>query len=137
MLIETNEKAGTEYPPIFQDLMTISLLGAIYRAREDADIVGAAVEATMADPTKYRMYRALAQGIGGDAEYACENVGRHLDQHPDDDAAKVTLGIALMLAGRSDWRQPIDQVLATSSDQEIRQAANRLLHYLANRAATQ
>lgn len=122
--------AAGEYPAVYRQLMTVGLLGAIYRCREDAALVNEAVEATLDDPTMYRMCCAIALGMGGDADYAKTQLGAHLEQHPGDDNAKVAMAVSLMLGGDPAWRQPIDNVLATSTEQGAREAANGVLAYL-------
>lgn len=120
------------YPAVYRNLMAVGLLGACYRVREDAERVNQAVEATLADPSQFRMYRALAQGIGGDASYAVEQIGQRLEDVPDDDRAKVALAVSLMLAGDPEWKAVIENVLATSSDQVAREAATNLIQYLSS-----
>lgn len=123
------------YPRVYYNLMVVSLLGAIYRRHDDAEVCSTAVEATLKDPTRYRMYRALAKGIGGDAVLATEMLERHLAANPDDDRAKVTLAVAMMLGGHPDWKSIIDQVLALSTDIPAREAASSVIGYLATLTA--
>ena len=80
---EAHDAAAAGYPLVYRNLMAIGLLGAVYRVRDEAETVSSAVELTLADPTSFRVCRAIAQGIGGDAQYASETLGRHLDEHPD------------------------------------------------------
>ena len=120
------------YPRAYRNLMVASLLGSIYRQHEDAETASLAVESTLNDPTRYRLYRALAKGIGGDAGYAVDMLSRHMQAHPDDDRAKVTLAMALMLGGDPEWKQLVDNVLALSTDVAARSAAANLLDYLRN-----
>ncbi|MCW7540278.1 hypothetical protein OOT46_20805 [Aquabacterium sp. A7-Y] len=122
--------ATGDYPIVYRNLMAVALLGAVYKARDDAETVSAAVERTLDDPLQFRLYRAIAQGIGGDSEFASSTLGHHLEQHPEDDGAKVALAVSMMLAGNPDWKQWIDNVLATSSDQTAREAANGVIGYL-------
>jgi hypothetical protein len=114
------------YPKVYYNLMVVSLLGAIYRQHDDAEVCGTAVENTLIDATRYRMYRAIARGIGGDASLAAGM----LEQHPDDDRAKVTLAVAMMLGGHDEWRGIIDRVLALSTDLPAREAATSVLGYV-------
>jgi thioredoxin-like negative regulator of GroEL len=123
------EHAGG-YPAVYRNLMVVGLLGACYQVHEDAQKVNDAVESTLQDPTAFRMYRALAQGMGGDSEYAAEQLRKRMDEAPDDDKAKLTLAVALMLAGNPEWKGLVENVLATSTDQVAREAATNLVQYL-------
>lgn len=118
------------YPDVYRNLMTVGLLGAIYRSMDDANVVNAAVEATLDDPTFYRMCRAIAVGMGGDVGYARDQLGSYVEQHPDDDNAKVAMAVSLMLGGDAEWKSWLDNVLATSSEQSAREAANGVLTFL-------
>lgn len=111
-------------------LMTASLLGSMYGQNNDAEIVNAAVEATLADPARYRLCRAMAKGIGGDTNFAADMLDKHNETHPDDDRAKVALATAMMLGGNPEWRSVIDRVLALSTDVAARTGATNLIEYL-------
>ena len=124
--------ANTEYPDIYHNLMIIGLLGSIYRLHEEANKINSVVEATLNNPVEYRMFRAIAQGIGGDSEYAQNVLSKHIDDHPDDDSAKVAMAVSLMMAGNPEWKPLIENVLATSTDQAARESANNLVFYLKN-----
>jgi hypothetical protein len=116
-----------EYPLVYRNLMAISLLASVHRLHDEAEIVHAAVELTLADATQYRMCRAVAQSMGGNTKGVEETLLNHLEMNPDDDSAKVTLGVAMMLSGNPDWQRWIDNVLATSTDQSVREVANAVL----------
>lgn len=125
------QDATHSYPLVYRNLMAVGLLGAVYRVREEADTVSSAVELTLDDPTPFRVCRAIAQGIGGDAQYAADMLGRHLEAHPDDEGTKVALATAFALARDERWKPILDEVLATSSDQRVREAANGVKDYAA------
>jgi hypothetical protein len=131
-----NGTAASRYPRVYYNLMVVSLLAAIYRRHEDAETCAIAVEATLKDPGRYRMYRAIAKGIGGDASLASSLLEHHLQEHPDDDRAKVTLAVAMMLGGNPEWKSVIDRVLALSTDIPAREAATSVLSYLGTLAPT-
>ncbi|HEY9109049.1 MAG TPA: hypothetical protein VIN58_20405 [Roseateles sp.] len=122
--------AAGGYPEVYRNLMTVGLLGAIYRRLDDADIVNTAVEATLDDPMHYRMCRAIAVGMGGNVGYAREQLGSYVEQNPDDDNAKVAMAVSLMLGGDAEWKGWLDNVLATSTEQSAREAANGVLTFL-------
>ncbi|HEX6703344.1 MAG TPA: hypothetical protein VF169_01185 [Albitalea sp.] len=126
----TQQEQDQEFPTIYRNMMAVGLLGACYQVHDDAQKVNDAVEATLADVAPFRMYRALAQGIGGDGAYASEQIGKRLEESPDDDKAKVALAVSLMLAGNPEWKGLIENVLATSSDQVARAAATEVIDYL-------
>ena len=77
------------------------------------------------------MHRAFAVGMVGDAAYAKTSLGRRIEQQPDDDNSKVALGVSMMLSGDPEWKHWLNNVLATSTDQQAREAANGVLAYLA------
>ena len=128
----TEPSDGADYPPVSRDLMAVGLLGACYQLGDDAQKVNDAVEATLTDPAQYRMYRALAQGIGGDSSLAAAEIERRTAENADDDKAKVALAVSMMLAGNPEWKTLIDGVLATSTDQAAREGATQLIQYLAD-----
>jgi hypothetical protein len=119
-----------KYPEVYRRLMTVGLLGLIYRVGEDAETVHAAVEQTLADPTQYCLLRGIALGMGGHGAQAKDTYERHLDAYPGDDGVKVAMAVSLMLAGDPEGRRWIDHVLASSVDPEARVAANKVLGYV-------
>ena len=130
MMRRVSKAANASFLTVYRNLLSVGLMGAVYRQHEDADIVNSAVEATMTDPTRFRMCRALAMGIAGDASYAVQTMSERIEQDPEDDTAKVVLGVAKMLAGESDWQFSIDNVLALSTNPTTRESAMKVLAYL-------
>jgi len=130
MMRRVSKAANASFLTVYRNLLSVGLMGAVYRQHEDADIVNSAVEATMTDPTRFRMCRALAMGIAGDASYAVQTMSERIEQDPEDETAKVVLGVAKMLAGESDWQFSIDNVLALSTNQTTRESAMKVLAYL-------
>ncbi len=53
-----------------------------------------------------------------------------METHPEDGVSKVALALTLLFNGDPAWRHWIDNVLATSVDQPVRQAAQGVLHFL-------
>jgi len=123
----------SDYPVVYRNLMAVGLLGSIYRCNSDADIVNEAVELTLADPGLYRLYRSIAMGLGGNTDYAKRNLVAQVEQDADADTAKMALAVSLLLGGDPDWRNWLDNVLATSADQNVRTAAHEVLNYLQGR----
>lgn len=121
--------AGT-YPAVYHNLMLVGLLGEIYRSGDDTQTVNKAVELTLVDTTVFTMCRAIAMGMGGNADFAKTHLGAHLEQHADDDGAKLAMAVSMMLAGDTQWKHQIDNLLATSTDPTAREAAHGVLSYL-------
>ena len=123
---DSGQGAGA-YPTVYRHLLVAGLLGTLYGAREDAAIVTAAVENTLADAREFQLCRALAQSLHGQSDEARETLEAHLNQHPDDAQAQVVLAAVLMRLRNPLWRPMLDNVLATTLDQPARQAARDLL----------
>jgi hypothetical protein len=112
------------YPDVYQTLMMTGLLGHMHGCEEsEVAQIDDAVEATVAQPVMYRVNCALAMGLGGNADKAKAELQKRVDDHPDDELAKITLGAALALAGDAQWRESIDYVVATSNDVATREIA--------------
>jgi len=118
------------YPAIYRNLMSVGLLGTVYRVSEDAQTISNAVELTLDEPGSFAVYRAVALAMAGQLDYARETLGARVDNDPQDDASKVALAIAMLFGGDPGWRHWIDNVLATSADITVRQAAHGVLGYL-------
>jgi hypothetical protein len=118
------------YPGVYRQLMAVGLLGTCYRSGEDATLINDAVEATLADKSAFRIYRALVQGIAGDPALAAEEVLQRHERGEDNDRSKIALAMSLMLAGDPDWKPLVENVLAVSTDQLAREAATELVQYL-------
>lgn len=126
---DTSHDAGAPYPLPYRNLMAVSLLGTLYRA-QDAETASKAVENTLADPGRFRVYRAVLQSIGGEGRAAEAAMVAHLERHPDDDGAKLAVAMAKALTGDAAWKPLLENVLATSSDAGVREAATRMLGQL-------
>lgn len=120
-------ETSSGYPMIYRNLMVVGLLGAMHGLREDSDTVNSAVDLTLDDAGPFRVLRAIAQGIGGDAQYAVEMLGRDTEGRPDEERAKVALATALLVAQDARWRPLIEEVLAISSDPDVRETAIRVM----------
>jgi hypothetical protein len=128
------DDASPGYPSVYRQLMAVGLLGTCYRAGEDATVINDAVEATLADTSAFRIYRALVQGISGDPALAAEEVLQRHERGEDNDRSKIALAMSLMLAGDPDWKPLVENVLAVSTDQLAREAATELVQYLVSMA---
>ena len=118
------------YPVIYRNLMSVGLLGSIYRVGNDAQVINAAVELTLDEPRHFRAYQAVALAMAGQVDYARSVLGGQIEERPQDDESKVALGVSMLLGGDPEWRHWIDNVLATSNDQPARQAALGVLSYV-------
>jgi hypothetical protein len=118
------------YPVVYRNLMSVGLLGTVYRVGEDAHAISATVELTLDEPGAFAVYRAVALAMAGQLDHARGTLGACVESHPQDDAGKVALAIAMLFGGDPGWRHWIDNVLATSSDVTVRQAAHGVLGYV-------
>ncbi len=118
------------YPDVYQTLMMVGLLGHMHACDEsELAQIDDAVEATVALPVMYRVNSALAMGLGGNADKAKALLQERVDNHPDDELAKITLGAALALAGDAQWRESLDYLVATSNDIWTREAALEMIEF--------
>ena len=76
-----------------------------------------------------RNWNASAK-ISSTRSAAQAEISRRLEADPEDDKAKVALAVSLMLAGDPEWKNLIENVLATSTDQVAREGATGLIQYL-------
>lgn len=118
------------YPVIYRNLMSVGLLGTVYRLGDDAQTISNAVALTLEHSGSFEVYRAVALAMAGQPEHARETLGAKVDQDPQDDASKVALSIAMLFGGDPGWKHWIDNVLATSIDTDVRQAAHGVLGYV-------
>jgi len=118
------------YHPGYESLMKVGLLGETHGLFEDAELVAQAVEGTLVDPTGFRIHRALAQSLGGNAERGIEPLKAHLQSAPEDDRTKVVLAVSMMMAGNAAWQPLMENVLASSVDSVARESATNVIAYL-------
>lgn len=117
-------------PLIYRNLMAVGLLGIVYRSAEDADIVNNVIDSTLKQPLQYQVCRAIASGMTGDGSYAKQVLGEHIAMNPDDESARLAMAVALTLAGDDDGFNALQSVLATTTDMDIRTAANNMLTFM-------
>ncbi|MDA8457422.1 HrpB1 family type III secretion system apparatus protein [Acidovorax sp. GBBC 3334] len=118
------------YPVIYRNLMSVALLGTVYRVGSDADTISQAVEATLEDSSSYLLYRNIVLAMAGQRGQERDQLLHHVENHPEDGVSKVALALTLLFEGDPAWRHWIDNVLATSMDQPVRHAAQGILHFL-------
>lgn len=112
-------------------MMACATLGALRaEAQEDAEIIFSAIEPLAKNKPAFALSRAMTLALSGGAETAVEMMNARLEANPDDDLAKVGLGVAMLFADHPDWSFNIDNVLATSVDQAARQAALTTITYV-------
>ena len=115
--------------PVMRNLAAVGLIADSRALVDDAATVARAVEATLSDATQYRLFRAVANGVAGDAERATAFLAADMDLASTDGGMLVGKAVALLMAGSKEWRPAIDQVLAISDDQAVREAANAAIEY--------
>ncbi len=120
--------ASQGVPPIYRQLMAVCLLGTTRGLLADAEVAAAAVRLTVDDPRPFEVCRAIAGGMAGDPAGARQLLAQ---DDSDDDAFRVAVATALLMAGDSTWRSVIDGVLARCADPPVRQAANDVIAFAA------
>lgn len=108
-------------------LTTVSLLGMVHGLEADSRTCDAAIEPTLADPARHELVRAMARGIGGDASSAVGLMDALAIDDPENDRIKVTLALAMLVAGAPQWKPVIERVLALSTDIPARVAATTVM----------
>lgn len=115
------------YPPLYQSMLAVSLLGSVYGLEDEADTISTLLEPTLPDPMPYRVNRALAQGLHGNAKKAEQTLQEIIDGNPDDDRTKVVLAVAKIFCGDPGWQTVLENVFATSTDPVARNAASNVV----------
>lgn len=121
--------AKSAYPVIYRNLMTVGLLGTIYRVGDDAQTIHSTVEMTLEDSHSYSLYRTVALAMAGQVGDAREALASRIEEDPQNGENKVAMAITMLFGGDRGWRHWIDNVLATHADQEVREAAFGVLKY--------
>ncbi len=130
LVLEAQTAAKSAYPVIYRNLMTVGLLGTIYRVGEDAQTIHATVEMTLEDTHGYSLYRTVAMAMGGQLGEAREALASRIEEEPQNGENKIAMAVAMLFGGDRGWRYWIDNVLATHADQEVREAAFGVLKYV-------
>jgi hypothetical protein len=119
---------SNDCPLTYQPLMMTALLAHLHEFDEaELKLLDVAVELILPKPALYRVNCLLAMGVKGSTERAKERLQQRIDENPDDEMAKITLGAALLVSGDEQWRNPLDYVVATSDDMPIRNMAMELI----------
>ncbi len=115
-----------------RQLMVVSLLGAVHHRTDDASLCDIAVESTLGNTNDFRLMRAVARGLGGDENPVAGLPDTLLSDDSDDDRTKVSVALAMLLAGNAEWKPIVDRVLALSTDIPAREAATFVVAELGN-----
>src|SRR5687767_10294203 len=81
-------------------MIAFAALGSLRGLPEDAELVYTAVEPLARNKAMFAVYRAMSLALGGATDAALELMNGRLEANPDDDLAKVGLGVAMLLANR-------------------------------------
>jgi hypothetical protein len=132
--IKSLDYLGTEEEQaLYRQLAVWCIHGARFGMHECADILYEAWQQTVRDHDRWKceQHYLIAKAHGGKPEWGIERMSALLADDPDDDLAKVAIGLARLLGGLDDWQRPIDEVLATSCDQYARRTALRTISEVA------
>lgn len=114
---------------IYRNLMAVGLLGTAYRASDDAEVINDIIESTLEAPLQFRVCRAIVSAMAG-VRTESAGLAAHVEQHPDDEAARLALAITLLLSGDADGKRAIEGLLVTTEDEVVRETANNMLDLL-------
>jgi thioredoxin-like negative regulator of GroEL len=115
---------------MYRELMAVGLLGTLYRATEDSEIINNVVETTLSSPAQYRICRAVVSGMAGNSDVAKGSLSTHVETNPDDEVARLALALSLVLAGDAEGKRAIEGLLVTTDDVAVRQTANAMLEHI-------
>ncbi len=108
-------------------LISAMMMGQMHRFHEDAEVIHRSLTLMMGEGDQLRITMALASAMGGDAEPAQRMLDEGVDHWPDGEAAKLSLAMALKLAGDPAWKEAPERVLTSSVDPGLRVFASSLL----------
>lgn len=108
-------------------LIAVMMLGQAFWLYDEAKTVYAAACHTLPNGGQLRVSLAFASAMLGDAEPAKALLGEVNDAAPDAEMTKVSLSLALKVAGDPDWRRVSQNALATSLDSSVRTLAQAVL----------
>ena len=112
---------------VVRDLISAMMLGQMYGMQADTDLVHNAVVRMLGDPRELRVSLAFASAMGGDGEPARALLAEGIDDWPDAELAKVSLALALKIAGDPAWTEVAERTLAVSTVDDARRFARQLL----------
>jgi len=104
-------------------LRVFGILGSMRGLHDDADVIHAALERVVKRSRREVFLRVLAQAISGESSYAIQAMTQMLEKNPDDDLSKVVMALCMLMTDHPDGRFTLDNVIATSLDQDARAAA--------------
>ena len=108
-------------------LISAMMMGQMHQLHDDAKIIHKSLSLMMGDGDQLRITMAIGSAMGGDAEPAKKLLEEGVDHWPDADVAKLSLSLALKLAGDPAWKESPDTVMSTSVDPVARVFASTLL----------
>jgi hypothetical protein len=117
-------------PAVYQSMLVVSLLGALYKRHEEADLLHEILDLMLPNPLPYYLVRALALGMGGDYKRSEQALEPLLAFSPDDEMAKVVISVAKVCSGEQSWMQDMESVLASASDPAAREFAANVVGML-------
>jgi len=127
---DSNAAPKPPVPAVYQSMLIVSLLGALYRRYEESDLTHEILDLMLPNPLPYYLIRALALGMGGDARRSEEALEPLLACAPDDEMAKVVVAVAKVCSGEASWMRDMESVLASTSDPSAREFAANVVGML-------
>jgi hypothetical protein len=116
---------------LVRKLISTMMVGQMHRQVDDVAAIMKTLSAMLGDARHLRISlataSAMASAMGGDAQPARDLLDEGMDDWPGAEPAKVSVAMALKIAGDPRWVQVCQQTLAVSSDDDARRFARQLL----------
>jgi hypothetical protein len=108
---------------ILRDLVASMMLGQYLGLADDSDVVLRLLTLVVGQSRTLRVGLALASAMGGEIGPARALLAEGLEDAPENEAAVVSLALALKMGGAPEWERLIERILAVSTNVAIRHLA--------------
>lgn len=112
---------------LVRKLISTMMVGQMHRQVDDVAAIMKTLSAMLGDARHLRISLATASAMGGDAQPARDLLDEGMDDWPGAEPAKVSVAMALKIAGDPRWVEVCQHTLAVSNDDDARRFARQLL----------
>ncbi|SFQ04355.1 HrpB1 family type III secretion system apparatus protein [Variovorax sp. 770b2] len=108
-------------------LVSTMMVGQMHAQFDDVAYLFRTLSTMLGDNRHLRITLALASAIGGETQPARELLTEGMDDWPGAESAKISVALALKIAGDPEWIRLCEETLAVSNDGDARRFARQLL----------